>query len=122
MESTLFALHNQRRAEAGAGPLVRNGCVDGVADEWVRKLIDQDYAVHRSGSDMLARTKGCMAATQVRENYAKVMPGDAHWIMRGWLESDGHRRNILDPAMTTIGISVWEDSNGAFWAVANFGG
>ncbi len=71
---------------------------------------------------MLARTKGCMTASQARENYAKVMPGDAQWLMRGWMESDGHRRTILAPAMPAVGISVWEDSNGAFWAVTNFGG
>ncbi len=122
VESTLFTLHNQHRAQAGVAPLTRSGCLDGISDEWVRKLIAQDYTVHRSGPDMLARTKGCMTASQARENYAKVMPGDAQWLMRGWMESDGHRRTILEPAMTAVGISVWEDSNGAFWAVTNFGG
>src|SRR3546814_16861266 len=37
-ETVIFNQHNQARAAAGLGPLVRNACVDGVASEWTRYM------------------------------------------------------------------------------------
>lgn len=41
-------------------------------------------------------------------------------VVRGWMNSAGHRRNILDPQLTEIGIGVVTHSSGRFW-VQNFG-
>ena len=44
--------------------------------------------------------------------------GEAHV---GWMESDGHRRNILTPEYTAIGIGVVCRNDGRIWATQMFG-
>lgn len=39
--------------------------------------------------------------------------GDA--VLRGWLNSDGHRANIMSSAFTKIGIGVYESGNKLYW-------
>ncbi|GAK00173.1 transporter [Geomicrobium sp. JCM 19055] len=34
-------------------------------------------------------------------------------VMDGWMNSDGHRQNILDPELTHIGVGYEEDGN--YW-------
>lgn len=42
-------------------------------------------------------------------------------VMNGWMNSAGHRANILNPALTHIGISItYSDSGRAYW-VQDFG-
>jgi uncharacterized protein YkwD len=39
-------------------------------------------------------------------------------VMQSWMQSDGHRRNIMNCSYTTIGVAV--DTNGFYW-VQDFG-
>lgn len=36
-------------------------------------------------------------------------------VMDGWMDSEGHRDNILHPIFTHIGIGVWLGPGGPFW-------
>ena len=36
-------------------------------------------------------------------------------VMRAWMDSDGHRRNILDPAFTHLGVGVHTSAQGGPW-------
>lgn len=37
-------------------------------------------------------------------------------VMRGWMNSDGHRANILNPNFTTIGVGYYQNANGRnYW-------
>lgn len=38
----------------------------------------------------------------------------------GWMNSPGHRRNLLDPSFTHIGIGVAKGANGNFYITQNF--
>ena len=37
-----------------------------------------------------------------------------------WLDSPGHRANILNPSYTRIGIGVSQDASGRCYAVVDF--
>ncbi len=39
-----------------------------------------------------------------------------------WMDSAGHRDNILSPKATAAGAGVWIDSNGTAWHVLVLGG
>ena len=47
------------------------------------------------------------------ETYGSGSAGTHRRLMRLWIHSDGHRRNILDPRLRKIGIGVhtgtWKD-------------
>jgi uncharacterized protein YkwD len=42
----------------------------------------------------------------------------AEQVMKAWMNSDGHRRNILNCGFTTIGVGL--DTRGWYWT-QNFG-
>ena len=41
-------------------------------------------------------------------------------VMAAWMDSDGHRRNILDPAFTHLGIGVHTSPAGGPWWTQDF--
>ncbi|MDR2526084.1 MAG: CAP domain-containing protein [Oscillospiraceae bacterium] len=41
-------------------------------------------------------------------------------VMAGWMNSNGHRKNILKAAYTQIGVGVYEAANGTVYAVQLF--
>ena len=38
-----------------------------------------------------------------------------------WMNSPGHRANILNPSFNHIGVAATQDSSGRWWYVAEFG-
>ena len=38
-----------------------------------------------------------------------------------WMNSAGHRANILNPYFNSIGVAATMDSSGRLWVVAEFG-
>ncbi|MBE5946173.1 MAG: hypothetical protein E7259_04400 [Lachnospiraceae bacterium] len=42
-------------------------------------------------------------------------------VMEAWMESDGHRENILNPDYTSVGIGCFKQDNGAYCWVQVFG-
>jgi uncharacterized protein YkwD len=74
-----------------------------------------------NGSDMGSRVQdtGYQYST-AGENVAAGYP-DAEAVMAGWMGSDGHRENILNPSFEHLGVgySVGDDGN-AYWT-QNFG-
>jgi uncharacterized protein YkwD len=48
------------------------------------------------------------------------MPGLASFALRGWLGSETHRTNLLDPQWTSTGVGVAEDGNGDIYITQLF--
>ena len=46
---------------------------------------------------------------------------DAAAVVKAWMNSQGHRENILRPEFTEIGIGVRYENGQMYW-VQNFGG
>jgi uncharacterized protein YkwD len=122
-DQQILNLVNEERAKVGADPLQINEQLDQAAD-----LHSQDQAsintmshTGSNGSDMGSRVQdtGYQYST-AGENVAAGYP-DAEAVMAGWMGSDGHRENILDPNFEDLGVgySVGDDGN-AYWT-QNFG-
>jgi len=44
--------------------------------------------------------------------------GSAAGVIEGWMGSDGHRENILDPSFTAIGVASAQASDGTlYWTM-----
>lgn len=50
----------------------------------------------------------------VGENIAMGYP-TAEAVMDGWMNSDGHRKNILNSDFTKIGIGVYSSGGTLYW-------
>ena len=108
----IFELVNKERAKAGLAPLVLNEKLCEMGKIKLQDMDDQKYSSHTSpvyGSPSeMAKTlgitdKGC------GENLAwSSTPENA---MNAWMNSEGHRANILNPEYTQIGIACHVDSN-----------
>ncbi len=72
--------------------------------------------VGSNGSQIIDRIAATgYAARTWGENVAAGQP-DAASVMQSWMNSAGHRRNILDPAFSDIGVGLAYSANGTpYW-------
>jgi uncharacterized YkwD family protein len=105
----VVALVNQERAKANLNPLTSNSALSGMALDKAKDMYNKHYFSHTSptyGSpfDMM-KTYG-IRFTYAGENIAmgQKTPQD---VMNAWMNSAGHRQNILSPNFTKIGTAYY---------------
>ena len=106
---------NVARRHHGLHRFKKGSCVDGFADPWARHMAKTQQLVHQDLGPILKRCK----ASQVAENIAYGYP-TAHATVRAWMHSKGHRANILNPALTNLGVGAARDENGTWWVAQDF--
>ncbi|MDP3262114.1 MAG: CAP domain-containing protein [Tabrizicola sp.] len=106
-EATLSAI-NGARAEAGCPALVLNPQLNAAARNHARAMAEQDFFGHagRDGSRLGNRIK--RQGYSYRSAAENIAAGQSSvtQVVRGWLQSAGHRRNILNCGMRETGIAV----------------
>ncbi|WP_078553635.1 CAP domain-containing protein [Bacillus alkalicellulosilyticus] len=108
-EDQVVSLVNQERAKQGLRPLTHRADVKNVAHKKAEDMIKSNYFSHQSpnyGSpfDML-RTFGISYST-AGENIAKGQKTPEE-VMRSWMNSPGHRQNIMNAQYDTIGVGFY---------------
>lgn len=102
----VVALANRSRAQAGIGLLTPDVALDLKADAWARQIRDACRLSHSRLQD--GAPQGWVT---LGENVG--FGGSIGEVHAGYLESPGHRRNILDSRFTHIGAAaVWGDCGG----------
>jgi uncharacterized protein YkwD len=108
-ETRMLTLMNEARKKAGLAPLIANQAVAKVATAHAVDMRDKRYFAHtaKAGSTLGDRLKSAsIAYNKAAENLsAAPAADDAHQSL---MSSPGHRRNILDPELTDVGIGVAE--------------
>lgn len=110
---TIKRLANSARADAGLDPLTRDSALDGLARKWAYK-IGADGALSHNPDLAEQVPEGWQG---VGENVAMGYRTGAE-MHRGWMNSDGHRANILGD-YTHIGIAFVEVDD-TTWGVQVF--
>ena len=104
----VLASVNAARAKAGCGPLRLNGKLTAAAKSHSRAMAEQNFFGHagKDGSRFSSRIKrqGYRYGTAA-ENIAAGQKS-AGQVVKSWLGSSGHRRNMLDCRMRDTGIAV----------------
>lgn len=109
-------LVNQERAKNGLQPLTINTAVQAAASVRAKEI--QTSFSHtrpdgRSYSTALQEQKVSYRGSG--ENFAWGQKSPEQ-VMEGWMNSSGHRANILNPKFTTIGVGYDQGANGAnYW-------
>ncbi len=114
-ESQVVELVNRERAKYGLKPLTENWQLSRVARYKSQDMCDRRYFSHTSptfGSpfDMI-KSFGISYRT-AGENIAMGYKTPAA-VVEGWMNSPGHRANILNGAFTQIGVGYV--ANGSYW-------
>jgi uncharacterized protein YkwD len=108
MEDQVFALVNQRRAEAGLAAYSRAPELDAAARRHSSNMATTENLSHTGtdGSTFDQRIKAAgYPGDPTGENIAWGY-SSAEAVMNGWMNSTGHRANILSQTSNQIGISV----------------
>lgn len=121
LEAAVADLVDQERGSAGCGTLERDTRLDAAARLHAEDMAVNDYFSHTSqdGRDPTDRAAEQGYEGGVGENIAAGYP-DADAVMEGWMNSEGHRANILNCDYDVIGIGV-ADRDGTLYWVQNFG-
>lgn len=115
---------NANRAANGAAPLVRCATLD-----WAAQLHSQDQAdtskmshTGSDGSSMSTRAvrAGYVGWTALAENVAAGY-GSVDAVMNGWMNSSGHRTNLLNPTYTHVGMGQAVSASGTPYWTQDFG-
>ncbi|KAA6462159.1 CAP domain-containing protein [Acidobacteria bacterium AB60] len=116
----LFALANQARARAGAPPLVWDAALAAAAQKHCARMVAEGPISHRYGGEPELSERASMAGAHfslIEENVALgSYPAEIH---EGWMNSPGHRRNLLNPEVDRVGIAVIA-GRGELYAVADY--
>lgn len=111
-------LVNAERARAGLPALRVDACLTAKAAEpWARHLADTQSMTHQNLSAVLATCPG----GSVGENVAVGQP-TASAVVQAWMNSSGHRANILNPSYTRIGVADVVGADGRHYWVQVFEG
>lgn len=106
-ESALSAI-NAARAKAGCGPLRVNPKLMAAAKSHARAMAEQNFFGHagRDGNRFSSRIK--RQGYSYRSAAENIAAGQrsAGEVVRSWLNSSGHRRNILNCRMEETGIAL----------------
>lgn len=117
----LYDRVNAERAERGLEPLGWNDTLAEVAEDWSEQMAENDRLEHQ---DIVAvmEQEGLSGFRGIGENvFTATAPVPAGAMHVGWMESDGHRANVLNPGWNRMGVGVHCADDGSVWATQQFG-
>ncbi|MDT0276572.1 CAP domain-containing protein [Blastococcus goldschmidtiae] len=121
MARALFDRVNAEREARGLGPVAWDGALAEVAADWSEAMAGTGVLEHQDMRSLLDRDE-LDGFSGVGENIftasGPVPAGVAHV---GWMRSDGHRANVLNPGWNRLGIGVFCAPDGSTWATQQFG-
>jgi uncharacterized protein YkwD len=105
----IIGLTNNIRTLQGLSDLSENALLDAVAEARAKDLLEKQYFEHVSptgeqASDVAQRIG--YRYKVIAENLASGLFFTNQKVVDGWMQSPGHRRNILSPDVKDIGVSV----------------
>ncbi|WP_211266849.1 CAP domain-containing protein [Nonomuraea candida] len=123
VENQVVTLTNAERAKAGCGPLKHDPKLYAAARGHSADMAAKNYFDHDSqdGRSFMDRIKaaGFTGGSAWAENIAAGQRSAAE-VVRGWMNSPGHRANIVNCAYDLIGVGAVQDSRGKIYWTQDF--
>jgi uncharacterized protein YkwD len=116
LEDQVTALVNTERVKAGCGRVRTNEKLRTAARRHSQDMANQNYFSHDSldGRSPWDRAKAAGYSQPIGENIAKGQRTPES-VMDAWMNSAGHRRNILNCDARAIGVGLAFDGNTPIW-------
>lgn len=121
-EAQVLALVNKERAAASCSPVTANDRLTRAADDYSDVMASSGVMSHTGpdGSTMTTRVEAAgYQWSTLGENIARGQ-ADAASVMKSWMNSPGHRANILNCSFKELGVGVHFGDGGPWWT-QNFG-
>ena len=120
METTVQQRINEIRQEQGLRPLQNNPRLAQVARDYSRLMAEKNFFSHTGpdGRNVGQRVQAAgIVYWIVGENLFKSVniPNPGPIAVKGWMESPGHRENILNARYSETGVGVWRQGNSYYF-------
>lgn len=137
IERFIHTLTNQYRHAAGIPPLEQVLAIDAIARSHSQDMLQRNYFSHDTPEGLDPTNRGNLAGYDCIKDYGSYytegLAENISWysgtwysaefiageIVDGWMDSPGHRQNIMDPNYDRLGVGVAIDS-GNVYATQNF--
>jgi hypothetical protein len=106
---TVIRLTNEARASNGLTDLTENDLLDAIAEERAKDMLNKQYFAHVSPSGEQVTDVAQRVGYHYKilaENIAEGLFRTNQKLVDGWMQSPGHRKNILREEVREIGTSV----------------
>ncbi|MEV7173004.1 CAP domain-containing protein [Streptomyces sp. NPDC093224] len=115
-EDAVVTLVNQARAQAGCGPVRANPPLASLAGAFSKDMATRGFFGHDDpdGNTPWDRAAKAGIGGLGGENIARGQ-GDADAVMKAWMNSPGHKANILNCEFRTLGVGVYAADGGPWW-------
>ncbi|MFK7800567.1 MAG: CAP domain-containing protein [Anaerolineae bacterium] len=119
-EVAVLDLVNARRAEAGCGPVAAERFLHEAAFLHSKDMADQRYFNHTSKDGLRFWQRAARAGYKGFAAGENIAAGQrsAESVMNSWMNSEGHRNNILNCSHTHLGIGHYYGAGspyGHYW-------
>jgi uncharacterized protein YkwD len=112
----ILSLVNVQRATAGCKALTASSALDVLAQNFSDDMAARGFFDHTDpdGHTPWDRAKALGITNLGGENIARGQ-ADAEAVMTAWMNSPGHRANILNCEYTTLGVGIHFGPDGPWW-------
>ncbi|MFE1549379.1 CAP domain-containing protein [Streptomyces sp. NPDC058718] len=115
-EAEVLRLVNVERTKVGCTPVRSDAQLAALAGAFSADMAERGFFDHTDpdGATPWARAEQAGVSGLGGENIARGQ-ADAAAVMDSWMNSDGHRANILNCDFTTLGVGVQFGDGGPWW-------
>ncbi|MGW0706907.1 CAP domain-containing protein [Streptomyces sp. NPDC002643] len=115
-EAAVLQLVNEERAKAGCDPVAADSSLAKLAEAFSEDMAARGFFDHTDldGQDPWDRAAALGITTLGGENIARGQ-ATAEAVMDAWMNSAGHRANILNCDFKTLGVGVHMADGGPWW-------
>ena len=117
-QQQVLDLVNAERTKRGISALTLDSSLSSVATKKSQDMVNENYFDHTSptyGSPFDMMKEFRISYRTAGENIAKGQKTPQE-VVTAWMNSEGHRKNILNPDFTNLGVGIAKDSNGTtYW-------
>ena len=121
MARAMFDRANAERQERGVAPVEWNDALAEVAREWSAEMAERGTLEHQDVRSLLQSDRLSGFRSLGENIFRSTGPIPVGAIHAGWMRSDSHRPNILNPGWDRLGVGVHCADDGAVWAAQEFG-
>ncbi|WP_327244141.1 CAP domain-containing protein [Streptomyces sp. NBC_01320] len=115
-QAAVLALVNQERAKVGCSPVTASAPLTSLAQNFSDDMAARGFFDHTDPDGRTPWDRASKAGVKGLggENIARGQ-ADAQAVMDSWMNSEGHRANILNCDYKTLGVGVHFGSGGPWW-------
>ncbi|WP_026242488.1 MULTISPECIES: CAP domain-containing protein [unclassified Streptomyces] len=115
-QAAILALVNEERGKVGCSPVTASSSLASLAQNFSDDMAARGFFDHTDpdGKTPWDRADAAGVAGLGGENIARGQ-ADAQAVMDAWMNSDGHRANILNCDYKTLGVGVHYGAGGPWW-------